>query len=32
MNERSAELALGWIEAWQRFDMESLRSHLAPPP
>lgn len=30
MTERSAELALGWIEAWIRMDMEWLRRHLAP--
>ena len=29
MTERSAELAEGWIEAWRRFDMEWLRTHLA---
>ena len=29
-NERSAELARGWIEAWKRMDMEWLREHLAP--
>ena len=28
--ERSAELAVGWIEAWIRMDMEWLRQHLAP--
>jgi len=28
--ERSAELAVGWIEAWIRMDMEWLRRHLAP--
>lgn len=28
--ERSAELATGWIEAWQRMDMDWLRRHLAP--
>ena len=27
--ERSAELAVGWIEAWIRMDMEWLRQHLA---
>lgn len=30
MDERSGELARGWIEAWRRFDMEWLREHLAP--
>jgi hypothetical protein len=30
MRERSAELATGWIEAWRRFDMEWLRTRLAP--
>ena len=30
MTERSAELAVGWIEAWKRFDMEWLRTNLAP--
>lgn len=30
MNERSAELAVGWIEAWIRMDMEWLRQWLAP--
>ncbi len=30
MNERSAELAVGWIEAWIRMDMEWLRQRLAP--
>ncbi len=28
--ERSAELAVGWIEAWIRMDMEWLRQHLVP--
>ena len=28
--ERSAELAVLWIEAWIRMDMEWLRQHLAP--
>lgn len=28
--ESSAELALGWIEAWIRMDMEWLRRRLAP--
>lgn len=28
--ERSAELAVGWIEAWINFDMEWLRRRLAP--
>ena len=27
--ERSAELAVGWIEAWIRMDMDWLRQHLA---
>lgn len=30
MGERSAELAVGWIEAWTRMDMEWLRQRLAP--
>ena len=30
MSERSAELAIGWIEAWSRMDMEWLRRRLAP--
>lgn len=30
MKERSAELAVGWIEAWIRMDMDWLRRHLAP--
>ena len=30
MSVRSEELAVGWIEAWKRFDMEWLRSTLAP--
>jgi len=30
MGERSAELAVGWIEAWIRMDMEWLRQRLAP--
>lgn len=30
MKERSAELAVGWIEAWARMDMEWLRQRLAP--
>lgn len=30
MHERSAELAVGWIEAWIRMDMEWLRERLAP--
>ena len=29
-SERSAELAVGWIEAWIRMDMAWLRSRLAP--
>ena len=28
--QRAAELAVGWIEAWQRFDMDWLRAKLAP--
>lgn len=28
--ERSAELAVQWIEAWIKMDMEWLRRHLAP--
>jgi len=28
--ERSAELAVGWIEAWIRMDMAWLRTWLAP--
>lgn len=28
--ERSAELAVGWIEAWIRMDMAWLRERLAP--
>ena len=28
--ERSAELAVHWIEAWIRMDMEWLRQRLAP--
>lgn len=28
--ERSTELAIGWIEAWIRMDMDWLREHLAP--
>ncbi|MEZ4417199.1 MAG: SRPBCC domain-containing protein [Gemmatimonadota bacterium] len=28
--ERSAELAVGWLEAWMRFDMDWLRTRLAP--
>jgi len=28
--ERSAELAVGWIEAWVKMDMEWLRQRLAP--
>ncbi len=28
--ERSAELAMGWIEAWIRMDIEWLRQRLAP--
>lgn len=30
MKERSAELAVLWIEAWIKMDMEWLRQHLAP--
>lgn len=30
MKERSAELAVGWIEAWIKMDMEWLRRRLAP--
>ena len=30
MKERSAQLAVGWIEAWIRMDMGWLRQHLAP--
>jgi len=29
-NERSAELAVGWIEAWVRMDIDWLRRWLAP--
>jgi len=29
-SDRSAELAVGWIEAWKKFDMDWLRRHLAP--
>jgi len=29
-SERSAELAVQWIEAWIRMDMEWLRRNLAP--
>lgn len=29
-SERSARLAVQWIEAWIRMDMEWLRQHLAP--
>lgn len=29
MKERSVELAVGWIEAWIRMDMEWLRQRLA---
>jgi hypothetical protein len=28
-SERSAELAVGWIEAWVRMDLEWLRQRLA---
>ena len=27
---RASALAVGWIQAWKSFDMEWLRSHLAP--
>ncbi len=30
MNERTAELAMGWIQAWIRKDMAWLKEHLAP--
>jgi len=30
MKERTAELAVGWIEAWIRMDMEWLKERLAP--
>lgn len=30
MKERSAELVVGWIEAWIRMDMELLKERLAP--
>ncbi len=30
MSERTAELAVGWIEAWVRMDMAWLRQRLAP--
>jgi len=30
MKESSAELAAGWIEAWQRMDLDWLRRRLAP--
>ncbi len=30
MSERTAELAVGWIEAWAKYDMEWLRQRLAP--
>lgn len=29
-NERSAELAVGWIEAWTRMDIDWLRERLTP--
>lgn len=29
-SERSADLAVGWIEAWIRMDLEWLRQRLAP--
>ena len=30
MEERTAELAVGWIEAWIRMDMKWLKERLAP--
>jgi hypothetical protein len=30
MDETSAELAVGWIEAWKRMDIQWLRQRLAP--
>jgi hypothetical protein len=30
LRERSAELAVGWIEAWIKMDMDWLRQRLAP--
>ncbi|MGE0353443.1 MAG: nuclear transport factor 2 family protein [Gemmatimonadales bacterium] len=30
MNTTSADLAVGWIEAWTRMDLEWLRRNLAP--
>lgn len=30
MEEKSAELARGWIEAWGRYDVQWLRERLAP--
>ncbi|MDH3271745.1 MAG: nuclear transport factor 2 family protein [Gemmatimonadota bacterium] len=30
MNDSSAQLARGWIEAWIRMDLEWLRERLAP--
>jgi hypothetical protein len=30
MKEHSAELAVGWIEAWIRMDIDWLRQRLAP--
>ncbi len=30
MSEQSRTLAVGWIEAWIRMDLEWLRTHLAP--
>ena len=30
MDESSAELAVGWIEAWKRMDIQWLRQRLAP--
>lgn len=30
IEERSAQLAVGWIEAWIRMDLEWLRQRLAP--
>ena len=30
MSDRTASIARGWIEAWQRMDMAWLRAHLSP--
>lgn len=30
MGERSGELAVGWLEAWSKYDMDWLRRRLAP--